>query len=49
MPIRPELRPLYPPDWRERSRRVCSGRAGGECERCRRPHEMELRCLPDGR
>ena len=49
MPIRPELRPLYPPDWRERSRRVRFGRAGGECERCRRPHGMELRCLPDGR
>ena len=49
MPIRPELRPLYPPDWPELSRRVRFERAGGECERCRRPHGMELRCLPDGR
>ena len=24
-------------------------RAGGECERCRRPHGSEIRCLPDGR
>jgi hypothetical protein len=49
MPIRAELGPLYPPDWPERSRRVRFERAGGECERCRRPHSMELRCLPDGR
>ena len=49
MPIRPELRPLYPKDWPELSRRVRFERAGGECERCRRPHGMELRCLPDGR
>jgi hypothetical protein len=49
MPIRPELRPLYPPDWPELSRRVRFERAAGECERCRRPHGMQLRCLPDGR
>src|SRR5574340_1467892 len=49
MPIRAELRSLYPRDWPERSRRVRSERAGGECERCRRPHGLELRCLPDGR
>ena len=49
MPIRPELRSLYPPDWPEVSRRIRFERAGGECERCKRPHGMELRCLPDGR
>ena len=45
----PELRRLYPPNWPELSRRVRFERAGGECERCRRPHGMELRHLPDGR
>ena len=49
MPIRAELRPLYPRDWPERSRRIRFERAGGECERCHRPHGLELRCLPDGR
>ncbi len=29
MPIRPELRPLYPPRWREPSARVRFARAGG--------------------
>ncbi len=49
MPICPELRPFYAADWRELSRRVRFERAGGECERCRRPHGLDLRCLPDGR
>jgi hypothetical protein len=49
MPIRPDLRPLYPPDWPELSRRVRFERAGGRCQRCRRPHLTEVRCLPDGR
>ena len=49
MPICPELRPLYPANWPELSRRVRFDRAGGECERCHRPHGLELRCLPDGR
>ena len=31
MPIRPELRPLYPPHWRELSQRVRFKRAGGKC------------------
>jgi hypothetical protein len=49
MPIRPELRPLYPPHWRELSRRVRFERAGGKCQGCGRPHLAQLRCLPDGR
>ena len=49
MPIRAELRPLYPPNWAELSRRVRFERAGGACECCRRPHGQVIRCLPDGR
>ena len=49
MPIRPELRPLYPPYWRELSSRVRFERAEGRCQRCGRPHLVRLRCLPDGR
>jgi hypothetical protein len=49
MPIRRELRPLYPPHWRELSRRVRFERAGGACQRCGRPHLTLIRCLPDGR
>jgi hypothetical protein len=48
MPIRPELRPLYPPHWRELSSHVRFERAGGKCQRCGRPHLALLRCLPDG-
>jgi len=44
MPIRPELRPLYPPHWLELSSHVRFERA----ERCGRPHLALLRCLPDG-
>ena len=49
MPIRRELRPLYPRDWKEISRRIRFGRAGGRCVACGRPHGAVLRCLPDGR
>jgi hypothetical protein len=49
MPIRGEFRALYPPHWGELSRLVRFERAGGTCQRCGRPHGMELRCLPDGR
>jgi hypothetical protein len=38
MPIRPSQRNFYPIDWRELSRVVRFGRAGGCCERCGRPH-----------
>ena len=49
MPIHPEARALYPPDWPELSRRVRFERAGGRCQCCRRPHLTQVRCLPDGR
>ena len=34
MPIRPELRALYPPDWPQISRRIRFERAGNRCEWC---------------
>jgi hypothetical protein len=49
MPIRRELRPLYPPNWPELSQLVRFERAGGVCQVCRRPHGERVRCLPDGR
>lgn len=49
MPVRRELRPLYPPDWPEISRQVRFVRAGGRCERCGRPHLSAVWQLPDGR
>jgi hypothetical protein len=51
MPVRKDLRPLYgpPADWRALSDRVRFVRAGGRCERCRRPHGADVTCLPDGR
>lgn len=49
MPIRPELKPLYPPNWRELSRQVRFERAGGRCQRCGRRHLSKVRVLPDGR
>jgi hypothetical protein len=49
MPIRLELRPLYPPNWRALSSHVRFERASGRCQRCARPHLALIRCLPDGR
>ena len=49
MPIRRELRPLYPPHWRELSHHVRFERARGRCQRCGRLHLTLVRCLPDGR
>ena len=48
MPIRPELRPLYPPHWRELSRRVRFERAGGRCQGCGRPHRPASAACPMG-
>ena len=49
MPIRRELRWLYPIDWKELSLAIRFGRAGGRCERCRRPHGEAVWHLGDGR
>lgn len=49
MPIRRELRRLYPPHWPELSQRVRFERAGGRCQCCGRPHGTTVRCSPDGR
>jgi hypothetical protein len=49
MPIRRDLRCLYPPHWPELSWRIRFERAGGRCQACGRPHLVQLRCLPDGR
>lgn len=49
MPIRRELRSLYPPNWNELSRRVRFDRGKGRCQACGRPHATLIRCLPDGR
>lgn len=49
MPIRRELRWLYPIDWPLISRRVRFERAGGRCEACGRPHAGRVIQLRDGR
>lgn len=49
MPIKSELRILYPKNWREISQHVRFRRADFRCEYCGRPHGVSLRCLPDGR
>jgi hypothetical protein len=49
MPIRPDLRGLYPAHWRELSQRVRFERAGGVCQTCGRPHGTTIRALADGR
>lgn len=49
MPIRHDLRWLYPIDWPQLSRMIRFVRAGGRCEACGRPHGARIACLPDGR
>ncbi len=48
MPIRPELRWFYPIDWPQLSHWVRFTRAGGQCERCKRPHATMLICAANG-
>lgn len=38
MPIRPEMRALYPPYWRALSRMIRFGRGQGKCEQCGEVH-----------
>ena len=49
MPIKSELRRLYPIDWPQISQQVRFERAGGRCQTCGRPHGETVRCLSDGR
>lgn len=49
MPIRPELRWLYPPDWSQISRHVRFERAQGRCQVCGRPHGQRIRVVASGR
>jgi hypothetical protein len=49
MPIRRELRDLYPDHWRELSRHVRFQRVAGVCQGCGRLHGAIVRCLSDGR
>ena len=49
MPIRPELRAKYPPDWALISQAVRFGRAKGRCEQCKRPHGQLVEVTKDGR
>ncbi|MHB9005133.1 MAG: hypothetical protein ACYC6C_13960 [Coriobacteriia bacterium] len=47
MPIRPEMKDLYPPDWRQIRARILD-RAGNCCEWCRRPNGQVHAVAPDG-
>jgi ribosomal protein S14 len=49
MPIRKELRWLYPIDWPQVSAWVRFERAKGRCEQCGRPHGQMVHHLGDGR
>jgi hypothetical protein len=49
MPIRRDLRWLYPIDWPLISRLIRFGRARGRCEGCGRPHAAAVTQLADGR
>lgn len=48
MPIRPSQRWFYPIDWTELSQVIRFERAGGQCERCRKPHRQQIIVGPDG-
>jgi hypothetical protein len=49
MPIKREMRWIYPIDWTQISHTVRFERAAGLCQGCGRPHGATVRCLPDGR
>lgn len=51
MPIRPENRKRYPPDWPQISARIRFERAEGRCEcegECRRAHQGRCTAVHDG-
>ena len=49
MPIRPQLKWLYPIDWPQLSVLIRFKRAKGRCENCGRPHGTSVQHLRDGR
>lgn len=49
MPIKPELRGLYPFEWPQLSASIRFRRAKGRCEHCDRPHRKLVCHLGDGR
>lgn len=49
MPISRTLKRYYPDNWPEISEYVRFERAGGRCERCKRPHGARVLRLSDGR
>lgn len=49
MPIRPENKALYPPDWPEISRRIREDRAKNKCELCKAPNGEAIARSVDGR
>lgn len=48
MPIRPEQRALYPPDWKDISLRIRTERAGNKCEQCSAPNGETVMRHKDG-
>ncbi len=48
MPISLELRPLYPPNWRELANWIKFERAGGHCEWCGREHGTTVLVIASG-
>lgn len=48
MPINPDLRHLYPPDWRELANYIKFERAGSRCEWCGRPHGKPVWVIQSG-
>ena len=48
MPIHPDLRSLYPPNWRALANQIKFERAGGRCEWCHRPHGEWVWVIKDG-
>lgn len=49
MPIRADLKPLYPPEWPALSRHIRFEIAGGRCQDCSRPHLRYVLTMKDGR
>jgi len=48
MPISPEKKKLYPPNWKAISKRIREERAGNQCEQCRAPnHKLIVRGMAD--